>query len=172
MKKFMHKIGIGSVWTTECFRSGKLLWTEIVHNVMTDEGLTEMLEIMFHSGTQLTAWYVGIFEDNYTPLITNVYATPGFTESTAYDESVRQTFVPAAAAAKSITNAASKATFTMNATKTIYGGFLVAGGTDADTKADAAGGGILMCSAQFDTSKAVVSADVLKVTVTISASDV
>jgi len=60
----------------------------------------------------------------------------------------------------------------MNATKTIYGAALVGGGTDPTVNTDTAGGGTLYCSAQFGVGKAVVSTDVLKVTVTITAADV
>lgn len=124
-------------------------------------------------GSPITVWYVTTFEDDYTPLSTNTYASPGYTECTAYDEATRPAWTEAGVASKIITNSASKATFTFNATKTIYGGALVGGGTAASTKGDAAGGGKLICSSQFTTGeKSVVDDDVLKVTVTITGSNV
>lgn len=67
----------------------------------------------------------------------------------------------------------SPAEFSINATKTLYGGALVGGGTGADTKADTAGGGTLIFSAQFSGgSKSVGSGDTVSVTVTVSSSDV
>ena len=167
------RLALKSTWEWECWRDGKLLWTDKNTNIVTNEGLNAVLNIMFHGSTQISTWYIAIFENNYTPLATNTYASPGYTECTAYDEATRPEFVEAAASGQSITNSASRATFTMNATKTIYGGSLVGGGTGPNTKGDTAGGGTLFCSSQFSSgSKAVIATDVLKVTVTIAASDV
>jgi hypothetical protein len=167
---------IWSTWDWEQWRQFKggyeLIDTWKEPNVCTDEGLTSNLGVYFSGDTQITSWYIGVFEDNYTPLITNTYATPGFTECTAYDETTRPAWQEAGAAAKAITNAANKATFTFNAGKTVYGGFLVGGGTDPNTKGNTGGGGVLFCSSQFTSgSKAVVSTDILKVSVALSASD-
>lgn len=162
---------LGSVWEFECFRGDKLVWSDRIHNVVTDEGINSVLNVYFHAATQITQWYVTIFEDNYTPLVTNVYATPGFTETTAYSEGTRPTFDEAAASSKSLTNTASKATFTFSEAKTIYGGALVGGGSAPGTKGNTNGGGTLFCSAKFAAAKPVVTNDVLKVTVTISGQD-
>ncbi|MEA3341913.1 MAG: hypothetical protein U9R15_18275 [Chloroflexota bacterium] len=165
------KLGITSAWEWEHWRGGKLIdeWKE--RNLCTNEGLDAVLNIMFHASTQITVWAVALFEDDYTPISTNTYATPGYTESSAYTEGVRQDFVEAAAASQSITNSASKAEFSINATKTIYGAALVGGGTDYNTKGNTAGGGTLFSSSKFSSSKAVENGDTLKVTITITSSD-
>jgi hypothetical protein len=164
---------VSSIWYWECYgKDGDLKWKDSNHNRCVDEGLNALLDVMFHGTSQITTWYIAIFEDDYTPIAGNTYATPGYTESTAYDEATRPEFVEAAASGKSMTNSANKASFTMNATKTIYGGALVGGGTGASTKGDTAGGGTLYCSSKFSTSKPVESGDTLKVTVTLTASDV
>ena len=165
-------LGITSHWDWEHWRGGKLIdeWDE--RNLCTNEGLDSVLNIMFHAATQITVWAVAIFEDDYTPLSTNTYAVPGFTESEAYAAAVRPDYVEAAAASQSITNSASKAEFAINATKTIYGAALVGGGTDYNTQSDAAGGGTLFSSSQFSSSKSVDNGDTLKVTITISSSDI
>lgn len=162
---------IESIWDVECYRAGEKIWHETNKNICTDEGLNALLNIMFHGSTQITTWYIAIFETDTTPAAGTTYATPVYTESQAYDEATRPAFVEAAASGKSITNSANKASFTMNATKTIYGAALVGGGTDANTKADAAGGGTMYCASKFSSAKAVESADVLKVTVTLTAAD-
>jgi len=161
-----------SIWDVEHWRKGQLLSKTQDHNVCTDEGLDALLDIMFGATAKIATWYIGIFEDDYTPLITNTYAVPGYTESTAYVEAARVEYIDAPASSKVMTNSASKGEFTMNATKTIYGAALVGGGTDPTVNTDTAGGGTLYCSAQFGVGKAVVSTDVLKVTVTITAADV
>ena len=166
------RCSVNSIWEWEHVRDGKVIdsWTE--RNVCTDEGLNALLDIMFHAATQLTTWYVLIFETDTTPDADTTYAVPVWTECTAYDEATREEYVEAAASGKSMTNAASKASFTMNATKTIYGAALVGGGTDANTKGDAAGGGVIYCASQFSASKPVVSTDVLNVTIILTAADV
>lgn len=155
-------------WEVEHWRGGKLLSRTVDKNIITNEGLNAMLDIMLHGSTQITTWYVGIVESNTAAAAGMTYATPTFTESTAYTEAGRQAFVEAAASAQSITNSASKASFTINAAKTIYGAFLAGGGTGAPTKGDTAGGGTLFDYALFASSKPVVALDILNVTVTIS----
>lgn len=169
---FNPKIPVGTLWQFEHFRKGKLIDQWEQGNVTTDEGLNAFLDIMFHADTQITTWYMCTFEDDYTPLISNTYAVPGFTECTAITEGTRPAFGEAAASAKVLTNNASKATFTYNATKTIYGAALVGGGTDPTVKGDVAGGGVLFASSAFDTSKSVVSTDIILVTCTITLADV
>jgi hypothetical protein len=123
--EYKQKCLIESIWDIEHWRKGKLLGKETIHNICTDEGLNALLDIMFHASTQLTTWYVLIFETDTTPAAGTTYAVPVFTESSAYAPGTRPEFVEAAAAAKSLTNSANKAEFTMNATKTIYGAALV-----------------------------------------------
>jgi hypothetical protein len=65
-----------------------------------------------------------------------------------------------------ITNSASRATFTMNATKTVYGAFLVSASAKSATT------GTLMAAAKFSTSKAVVDNDELLITYAFGASSV
>ena len=170
-------VGIGSVWDWECYnKEGKLKWKESVHNTVMQKGLVTTLDCLFHGQTPPATWYVGLFESNTAMTAgTATYAAPGYTECTAYDEGTRGEFVESAASTagtSSLSNSASKASFTMNDTKTIYGGFLVGGtcGTFCATKNDtAATGGILYCASKFTVSKDVVNDDVVKLTVTVQA---
>lgn len=164
-----NSLDVRTLWTVQCYRRGELIWVEFERpNVCTNQGIDAMLNIMFHASTQITTWYVAIFENNYTPLVTNTYATPGYTESTAYDEATRPAYVEAASASKVMTNSANKAVFTINATKTIYGASLVSYSTKNDT---AQSGAILFCSSAFSAGRSVVDNDVLNVTVQITGAD-
>ncbi len=165
-------IPIGSWWEFEQYRDGKLVDQWAQKNVTTTQGLNSMLDATFHGTTAIGTWYMGLFENNYTPLVTDTYAVPGFTESTAYNESARVVYNEAAAVNKVTTNVANKSTFTMNATKTIYGAFLCGGGSAPTTKGNTAGGGILFAASQFAAAKSVVANDVLLVTCTITLADV
>ena len=163
---------IGGVFEVECFNpDGKLKWKEKVHNLVTNEGLNHILDVLLHGSTQITTWYCALFEDDHTVAAGDTYATPGYTESTAYDESTRPEYEEAAASSQSITNSANKATFTISDTKTIYGASIVGGGSGASTKGNTAGGGTLLCAAQFTSSRSVVDNDVINLTYTISAAD-
>jgi hypothetical protein len=168
----LGKLFISSKWHWEHWRDGKLIDRWVEQNVMVNEGVTYILDAALSGGSQISTFYLALFEDDHTPVVGNTYASPGYTESTAYDEANRPQWQEAGVSSLSLTNSANKASFTMNATKTIYGAALVGGGTDADTKGDTAGGGKLIAASQFTSgSKSVVDDDVLKVTCAVTGAD-
>lgn len=143
---------------------------EVCHNIVTLQGKNALNDIMFHGATQVTTWYVLLFNTNTTCVNTMTYATPVFTESTDYGESTRPAYVEAASTSQIITNTANRAAFTMNASTTIYGCALVGGGSAANTKGDTAGGGILYSASLFADAKTVVDTNVLSVGISITQS--
>jgi hypothetical protein len=159
---------VGGVFKGEIVRKGEVIEEFEDHNLIVSEGLDAILNIMFHGSTQLTTFYCGIFVGNYTPVATVTAATiaSASTESTAYTESTRPEYVEAAASGQSITNSANKATFTSNATQTIYGAFLISDSTKSGTT------GTLFAAARFSTEKKVDSGDQLLLTYTLAASSV
>lgn len=153
-------IGVHSVWNFECYdKHGNLKWTDYERpNIVTHEGLDDMLSVYLDNGTQSATWYVGLVNTNTAAAATMTYAVPVFTEDTDYTELVRQTFT-GVVSSQAITNSASKATFTIDTGgQTLYGCFL----TNDDTKGDTAGGGVLFCYALFSSGKAVESGDTFK----------
>lgn len=162
---FLTSFSTGGVFHFQQIRSGKVIdeWDD--HNLVVDQGLNHMLDVVLSGGTQQAAWFLGLFEGNYTPVGTDTAANiaSNSTECTAYDETVRQTWIDTGAASKNISNTASKATFTMNATKTIYGAFLISdsvkGGAD----------GVLFAASRFTNSRTFYDNDELLVTYTVSA---
>lgn len=161
-----HGIVVGGKYTGQIVRAGKVIEEFEDHNLVVNEGLNSLLEVYFRGSTQISNWYLGIFEGNYTPVasVTAATITSASTESTAYTQATRPAFTPAAASGQSITNTASRATFTFNATKTIYGAFLVSNSAKSGTT------GTLFSAARFTTSKAVESGDELLLTYSFSAS--
>lgn len=161
-------IRVGGKFIGQIVRDGHVIdeWED--HNLVVNEGLNHLLDVLFHGATQVTTWYLGVFEGNYTPVATLTAATvtAASTECTAYDETTRQAYDEAAAASQSITNAASKATFTFNAAKTIYGAFLVSASAKSATS------GTLFSAARFGTAKTVVDDDQLLLTYVFNASSV
>ncbi len=160
-----NKLRVGGIFLCEHVRDGEVIDSWEQPNLVVNEGLNSLLGVYFHGDTQITTWYLGLFEGNYTPVATVTAATitAASTECTAYDEATRQAYDEAAAASQSITNSASRATFTFNATKTIYGAFLVSNSTKSGTT------GTLFSAARFSASKAVVDDDQLLLTYTFSA---
>lgn len=163
-----HDILVGGYFEGQIVRNGEVIdeWRD--HNLVVDEGLNHLLNVALNAATQIGTWYLGIFEGNYTPVasVTAATITANSTECIAYTEATRPTYVEAASTAKSITNSASKGTFTFNATKTIYGAFLVSNSTKSGTT------GTLFSAARFATAKSVVSTDQLLLTYTFNASSV
>lgn len=159
---------MGGKFLIDHMRGGELIDQFECPNLVVNEGLDHVLNTVFHGGTQVGTWFLGLFEGNYTPIATVTAATiaAAATESTAYTESQRQEYNEAAASAQSITNSANKATFTMNATKTIYGAFLVSNATKSATS------GVLFSAARFSAAKSVVTDDQLLLTYTFNASSI
>lgn len=161
------KIRFAGKYGVEIIRNGISLGYEEFSNIVVNEGLNHILNVVFNGASQVATWYLAPFEGNYTPLATDTAATivASSTECTAYTESTRQAFVEVTSTAQSTTNSASRATFTFNATKTIYGAFLASVSTKSSTS------GTLISAAKFSTSKVVDSTDQLLLTYTITAAD-
>ena len=153
------------------FLPRQLAWVEHAANIVTNQGLNATLDIMFHGATQIATWYCCMSESDTAAAAGMTYAVPVYTELEAYDELTRPAYNEAAASGQSMTNSANKAQYTINDTKTLYGASLVGGGTDGDTKGDAAGGGTLFSYAKFGASRDVVASDVVNQTYTLSAAD-
>lgn len=164
----VNKLALGGRFLVQHVRNGEVIDEEDLKNLVVNEGLNHILDVVLHGSSQVTTWYLGLFEGNYTPVATVTAATitAASTECTAYDESTRVAYDEAAASGQSITNAASKATFTMNASKTVYGAFLVSASAKLATT------GVLLSAARFGSSKAVVDDDQLLLTYTFNASSV
>jgi hypothetical protein len=149
----------GFTYYVDHVRNGEVIGTDEVHNLIPTEGLNHILSVVLKAGTQQTNWYVGLFEGNYTPTatITAATVTATATECTAYTEATREAWVGGTVANGFVTNTDSRAEFTMNATKAVYGAFVVSSATKSS------GSGVLISIARFPTVKNVESGDLLRV---------
>jgi hypothetical protein len=158
------------MWEVEHWRQGRRLGKDVTKNLICNEGLNHILNVVLHGSTPVSPWYMAIFKGNYTPVASataaNVVGDSTECSGSDYTEGTRPEYVEAAAASQSITNAASKATFTIGAPNTIYGAYLISGSTKASAT------GTLLAVARFATSRAVIAADLLLVTYTIAATSV
>lgn len=153
-------------------RDGVVIDEWDAENVVTDEGLDYLLDVGLSGGTAITAWYVILKDNTGDPVDgTETYATPVFTEITAYSEGTRPAWTEAGVSSQSITNSASPASFSINGTTTVYGAGLVGGGSAPTTKGNTAGGGKLYCVANFTTEKSLNNGDTLEVTYTATLAD-
>jgi hypothetical protein len=161
-----HYIEIKGHYEATILRAGEVIDEFEFDNVVVNEGLNATLNAMLAGGPQYTSWFLGLFTGNYTPIATDTAATiaGNSTEATGYTAAARQQWLPAAPSAQAVTNAASRASFTFNATQSIYGAFLVSSATINGTS------GVLFGAAQFGTPKSVVNADQLLLTYTASVS--
>ena len=139
-------------------------------NIVVTEGLTHMLDVVLGDLTALPDWYFGLFAANVTPVSTwtaanfTANATEIVSNTEGYSETVRQTFVEAAAAAGSINNTASKAAFTIaTATSiTVWGAGLLSSSTKGGTT------GTLMSAAKFSDARTLYNTDVFNLGYTLT----
>jgi len=154
----------------ECFdKDGNLKWRDETHNLVVNVGLQYMAGVALTSTTQITTWYIGLYGAgaSNTPAATDTLALHGgWTEITPYSGNrPAATFAAATNANPSVvTNSASKASFSINATATVGGAFLASAASGTS--------GTLFSAADFQSpgDRSVVSGDVLTVTYSFSLS--
>lgn len=154
----------------ECYdKDGILKWTAESQNLVVNVGLQYMAGTALTSTTQITTWYIGLYGAgaSNTPAAGDTMASHiGWTEVTPYaGNRPTATFAAATNANPSVvTNTASPASFSINATQTVGGAFLTSNNT--------AGGstGTLFSAADFQSpgDRNVVSGDTLNVSYTFS----
>ena len=156
----------------ECYdKDGKLKWADESKNLVVNVGLQYMAGTALDGSTaRITSWYLGLYgaaSSNNPAAGDTMSSHAGWTEVTDYTEATRPaaTFVAATTANPSVvTNSASKAQFTMNATVTVGGAFLTSNNTKGGTS------GTLFSAKDFSApgDRSVVSGDVVLVTYTFS----
>jgi len=154
----------------ECYdKDGLLKWSAEESNLVVNVGLQYMAGTALTSTAQITTWYIGLYGAgaSNTPNASDTMSSHGgWTEVTPYAGArPTATFAAATNANPSVvTNSASPASFSINATQTVGGAFLVSNST--------AGGstGTLFSAADFQSpgDRSVVSGDTLNVTYSFS----
>lgn len=151
-------------------KDGNIKWTDRTKNLVVNVGLQYMAGTALTSVAQITTWYIGLYGAgaSNTPAAGDTMSShAGWTEVVPYSNATRvaATFATATTANPSVvTNSASPASFTINATATIGGAFLTSGSAKSGTT------GTLFSAADFSSpgDRSVVSGDVLSVTYTFS----
>lgn len=164
------KVRAGGVFKIQCIdKDGNMKWEAESHNLVVNVGLQSMNSVYFASGTQITAWYIGLYgagASNNPAAGDTMALHTGWTENTTYSNATRPacTFGTATTADPSvISNTASPASFNINGTTTIGGAFLVSNNTKGGST------GTLFSAADFTGGdRSVASGDTLNVTYTFN----
>jgi hypothetical protein len=164
-------LGLANYWEVVCHDSnGVEKWREKNKNLVTTAGADMILETALDGQTQITAWFVGL-KNAGTAVIADTMASHGtWTEivhTTKYSETVRQTLTLGSVTGtttSSIDNVGNLATFSINATSTVAGAFIVSNNATSDATA-----GELYGVVDFGSARGVISGDTLTVTVTLTA---
>ena len=157
-------LGLKNIWEVVCRDSeGNEKWREVNKNLVTTVGLNHVLSSTLDGATQITAWYVGLKGAGSAAAGDTMASHSGWAEVVAYSQAVRQTLTLGTAAAGSIDNTASKATYSINGTATVAGAFINSNSAKSGTA------GTLYGVVDFGSSRAVISGDTLTVTVTLTA---
>lgn len=169
---------MSSIYTFEAFApDGSLRWTESVPNTVVDEGLDELLDKTFKGSSYTAAWFCGLIDNaNFTAINTNDTAaknttsapsfptTNNWRESTAYSNATRPALTLGTVSGQSVSNSASKCSFTINATATINGAFTATNSTKGGTS------GKFYSVTSFSGTRSVLNGDTLNVTITLTTS--
>lgn len=152
-----------SLYVFECRdAAGKLKWREEVPNLVTTAGLNKLLDATFKTGLTTPAWYVGLKGAGTIAAGDVASSHAGWSEVVPYSEGTRQVLTPGTIASGAVSNSAAKATFTINATATVAGAFLIDNSTKSGTT------GTLYGATDFGTSRSVISGDSLAVQIDLS----
>ena len=159
------------VYYVECRdKDGNLKWSAESKNLVVNVGLQYMAGTALTSVAQITTWYIGLYgaaASNNPAAADTMSSHAGWTEIVPYSNATRPacTFGTATTADPSvITNSASPAAFTINATATVGGAFLTSNNTKSGTT------GTLFSASDFAApgDRVVASGDTLNVTYTFS----
>jgi len=153
-----------NIWEVVCKGSdGREKWRELNDNLIVTVGLNALLTEFFKGSSYTATWGVGLKSTGTALAADTMSSHSSWAENTTYSESVRQTIVLGTPSSGSVDNSASKATFSINGTTSIFGAFLANSTTKGGTS------GILYGVVDFGSSRAVISGDTLEITVTLTA---
>jgi len=161
----------GGVFKVVCHDSqGNFKWEAESHNLVVNVGLQDMNTKYFTGTSYTAAWYIGLYGAgaSNTPNANDTASSHGgWTEVTAYSQATRPqcTFGTATTADPSvISNAVSPASYSINASVTVGGAFLISNNKKGGTT------GVLFSAADFQSpgDRVVVNGDTLSVTYTFS----
>ena len=167
----VDKVAAGGVFKVTCIGvDGQVKWEKNLKNLVVNVGLKDMNDKYFTGSAYTAAWYIGLYgaAASNDPAAGDTAAShAGWTEVVPYSNATRPaaTFAAATTADPSvITNSASPASFSIDATATVGGAFLISDNTKSGST------GVLFSASDFAApgDRSVASGDTLNVTYTFS----
>lgn len=156
---------LGGIFTAECFdNNGNLKWKDEFHNLVVNEGLQNVLDVMFSASSQAATWYLGLTDGTPTVNAADTLAShAGWAEESGYTGN-RQAWVEVRSG-QVMTNSASVAVFPITGTATIGGGFLASVATGTT-------GILFSAGALSGGDRSVINGDTVNLTYSLTSSDV
>ncbi len=159
-----YGVKMGSEYHFECFdKDGNLKWEERVKNRVVTTGLNQLITETFKNGT-IAAWYCGIKGAGSIVAGDTMASHAGWSEITKYGTTLRPVLTLGSVASGTANNSASKASYSINGTTIVAGGFV------ATTSLRGNATGTLYGATDFSSARGVINGDTLNVTITISCS--
>lgn len=146
-------------WHLELVHRDGRVELETLHNLQPEEGRDHMMKAIWKGGTQVSTWYIALFEGNYTPQ-PDIKAADFPTvaqECTAYSSTTRKEFVSGPVSSGALDNSANRAEFEFTADKTVYGGVITSSSTKGSTN------GVLISAVRFASPKVCEAGSILRV---------
>lgn len=140
--------------------TGKVREREVVKNLMPMEGITHMQNGLLKGGAQISNWFIGLYEGNYTPVSGDTMATfpTAATEFDGYAGGTRKPFVSNTPNNGLVDNVNNEAEFTFTEDKIVYGGFISSSSAIGSTS------GVLLSAVRFGSPKSLSTDELLRVT--------
>lgn len=155
------KLKASTMYEVVCLdKHGVEKWREKVPNLVTNEGLNDLLDKYLKGSTYTAAWYVGLKGAGSPAAGDTLASHGGWSEITDYTGN-RKALTLGSVSSQSVDNSASAASFAITGTATVAGAFVAS--------ADTGTSGVLYGVANFSSSRAVENGDTLNVTVTLTA---
>jgi hypothetical protein len=165
--KELHRLFLKGQWHLEHWRNGELIHKEDFTNLITNAGLDYLLDAALSGGSPITSWFIGLTDGTPTVNAADTMAShAGWVEVTDYSQANRVAWTDAGVSAQSLTNSASPASFSINATVTVGGAFLTSVNTKGGTT-----GTLFAVGAFTSGDRNFINGDTLNVTATYSAAD-
>lgn len=149
------------VYNAVCFGpDGKVKWAEQFPNTVTTVGKNDLLDKYFTGSSYTATWYLGLINSGGSYSAADTAAShAGWTENTDYSAATRP--APSWGSASAGSKATTATSFSINATATIGGAFMISNNTKGGTT------GILYSAGNFTGgNRSVASGDTLNVTYT------
>lgn len=155
-------VKFGHRYRFECFdKDGNLKWVEEIDNLVTTEGMNDMLTQYYKGSAYTAAHYLGLAGSGTKAAADTMASHGAWSEVTGYAAGTRPAITWGSVAAASV-SATGATSFSINATVTVAGAFISTNSTKGGST------GVLVGVTDFAAPRSLASGDTLNVTPTAS----